>query len=631
MTTSSCSCLDNFEQVLEAAPVVGELLAACPRLKALATSRGPLRVYGEHEYAVPPLALPDPRRLPPIRKLSQYESVRLFIERARAAKGSFEVTNESAPAVAEICVRLDGLPLAIELAAARTRILTPQAMLSRLSSRMKLLKGGARDLPERQRTLRGAIDWSHDLLEEDEQVFFRRLSVFVGGFALEAAEEVCDADGGLELDALDGVESLLDKSLLRRQERKQKRPRFYMLETIREYATERLEESGEAEKFKRAHAEYFLALAEETNPELKGSHQRWLEHLEAEHDNLRTALDWTLQPGDRDLALRLGGALMMFWDIRGHYSEGRRWLEKALAQNLCAPAAVRAKALGCLGRLACQQGDLDRTETACEEGLELVRGVDDGGFAGIVLRLVLGMAALMRGDVDRATRLEEESLTLSRKQGDKWAIAASLLNLSIIAQDRGNLEQATRFLEESLVLFRELGNKQGVSWCLVELGYVALSRGDAERGAALTEEAVALLREVGAREGVALALANLGWAALLQAEHERSMALYEESIELAREAGLKPIVADCLEGLACVAEAVGEDSRTARFIGIAEALREDTAYPRYAAWAADLQSRLAAARSRLGEERWEAALVEGRAMNLDQAISYVLAGTEERT
>jgi predicted ATPase len=621
--------LDNFEQVLEGASVVGELVAACPKLKVLATSRIPLRLYGEQEYPVPPLALPDPRVLPPVEVLTQYEAVRLFVERARAVKADFSVTNENAPAIAEICARLDGLPLAIELAGARVRILPPQKMLERLSNRLKLLKGGARDLPNRQQTLRGAIDWSHYLLEADEKILFGRLSVFSGSRTLEAIEEICDPEG--DLDALEGVESLVEKSLLRQEEGPEGEPRLYMLETIGEYATERLEESGEAEKFKRAHAEYFLALAEETEPELKGSGERWLEHLEAEHDNFRAALDWTLQPDDTDLALRLGGALMMFWDIRGHYSEGRRWLEKALAQDLRAPAAVRAKALGCLGRMAWQQGDLDRTETACEEGLELVRDVDDGGFAAIVLRLVLGMAVLMRGDVDRATRLEEESLTLSREQGDKWAIAASLLNLSIIAQDRGDLEQATRLLDEGLGLFRELGNKQGVSWCLVELGYVALSGGEAERGAALTEEAVELLREVGAREGVALALAYLGWAALLQGEHERSMALYRESLELAREAGLKPIVAECLEGLACVAEAVGEDSRTARFIGIAEVLREDTAYPRYAAWATYLQPRLAAVRSRLGEERWEAALAEGRAMILDQAISYALEGTEENT
>jgi predicted ATPase/class 3 adenylate cyclase len=350
--------LDNFEQVLESAPLVGELVAACPKLKILATSRIALRLYGEQEYSVPPLALPDPRVLPPLEVLTQYEAVRLFLERARAVRAEFSVTNENAPAIAEICARLDGLPLAIELAGARVRILPPQKMLERLSNRLKLLKGGARDLPTRQQTLRGAIDWSHDLLEEEEKILFGRLSVFSGGRTLEAIEEICDPEG--DLDALEGVESLVEKSLLRQEEGPNGEPRFVMLETVHEYAREKLQESGEAEKFKLAHAEYFLALAEETEPELKGSGERWLEHLEAEHDNFRAALDWTPQPGDTDLALRLGGALMMFWDIRGHYSEGRRWLEKALAQDRHAPAAVRAKALGCLGRLAWQQGDLDR-------------------------------------------------------------------------------------------------------------------------------------------------------------------------------------------------------------------------------------------------------------------------------
>ena len=276
--------LDNFEQVLEGAPLVGELLDACPKLKVLATSRIPLRLYGEKEYPVPPLALPDPTVLPPLEVLTQYEAVRLFVERAKAVKGDFEVTNESAPAVAEICARLDGLPLAIELAAARVRLLPPQKMLQRLGNRMKLLKGGARDLPTRQQTLRGAIDWSHDLLEEDEKTLFGRLSVFAGGRTLEAMEEICDPEG--DLDALEGVESLVGKSLLKQEEGSGGEPRFVMLETVHEYAREKLKESGWAEETKRLHASYFLAMAEEAEPELRGPReQEWMDRLEAEHDN----------------------------------------------------------------------------------------------------------------------------------------------------------------------------------------------------------------------------------------------------------------------------------------------------------------------------------------------------------
>ena len=280
--------LDNFEQVLGGAPLVGKLLSACPRLKVLATSRSVLRVYGEQEYPVPPLELPSPGRLPAIDKLSQYEALRLFIERAKAARPQFSVTDENAPAVAEICARLDGLPLAIELAAARIKLLTPAAMLERLGSRLKLLGGGARDLPERQRTLRGTIEWSFALLEEGEQVLFGRLAVFSGGRTLEAIEAVCEAEGDLPMDALEGVSSLLDKSLLRQEEGPGGEPRFVMLETIHEYAREKLQASGEAEEVRRLHAEYFLAVAEEAEQGLWESEQGgWLDRLEAEHDNMR--------------------------------------------------------------------------------------------------------------------------------------------------------------------------------------------------------------------------------------------------------------------------------------------------------------------------------------------------------
>jgi predicted ATPase/class 3 adenylate cyclase len=343
--------MDNFEQVLEATPLLEELQAAAPRLKVLATSRAALRLYGEREFPVPPLALPDPAYPPPPERLTQYEAVRLFVERARAVKPDFSVTNENAPAVAEICVRLDGLPLAIELAAARIRLLPPRAMLARLGSRLKLLTGGARNLPERQRTLRGAIEWSYELLTPEERTLFARLSVFAGGRTLEIIETICDPEG--ELDTLDGLESLLEKSLLRQEEGPGGEPRFVMLETIHEYAREKLEESGEAEEVRRRHAEHFLTLAEESYPELKGPDQlEWLERLEAEHDNMRAALSWALGRKEAEVALRLGGALWWFWWMRGHNSEGRRLLEEALAIDGRVSPEVRAMALAGVGELA---------------------------------------------------------------------------------------------------------------------------------------------------------------------------------------------------------------------------------------------------------------------------------------
>ena len=300
--------LDNFEQVLGGATKVGDLLGSCPNLKVLATSRIPLRIYGEQEYPVPPLELPDPMHLPPLERLTQYEAVRLFVERARAVKPDFEVTNKSAPAVAEICVRLDGLPLAIELAAARTKLLPPQALLSRLSNRLKLLKGGARNLPARQQTLRATIGWSYNLLDEEEKTLFCKLSVFSGGSTLEAIEEICDPEG--DIDILEGVDSLVEKSLLRQEEGADGEPRFVMLETVHEYAREKLEESGQAEEVKRKHAEYFLALAQEANAGLRGPEAaKGLERLEVEHDNMRAALGRTLRRGETDLALGFGGAL----------------------------------------------------------------------------------------------------------------------------------------------------------------------------------------------------------------------------------------------------------------------------------------------------------------------------------
>jgi predicted ATPase len=350
--------LDNFEQVVEASPLVGELLSSCPRLKVLATSRTALRLYGEQGYEVPSLEVPDPGRLLPIDKLNQYEAVRLFVERAQAAKVDFSITKENAPAVAEICARLDGLPLAIELAAARIKLLPPQAMLKRLGSRLKLLTGGARDLPTRQRTLRGTIEWSHDLLDKGERTLFARLAVFSGGRTLEAIAAVCDAEGDLPVDALDGVESLLEKSLLRQEEGPEGEPRFVMLETIHEFARERLQASGEAEEVRRLHAEHFLALAEEAEPKLTAPDQvAWLEQLEAEHDNMRAALAWLLEQEEANLALRLEGALWRFWYVHTHLTEGRRWLEEALAKNGRVSASVRAKALNGAGVLALTQCD----------------------------------------------------------------------------------------------------------------------------------------------------------------------------------------------------------------------------------------------------------------------------------
>jgi predicted ATPase/class 3 adenylate cyclase len=619
--------LDNFEQVLGAAPTVTELLTAAPGLKVLATSRAPLGLYGEHELPVPPLTLPDLKLQPPLERLTQYEAVGLFVERARAVKPDFKVTNESAPAVAEICVRLDGLPLAIELAAARIKMLPPKAMLQRLSSRLKLLTGGARDLPERQRTLRATIEWSFALLNEGEQVLFGRLAVFSGGRTLEAIEAICDAEGDLPMEVFDGVSSLLDKSLLRQEEGPNGEPRFVMLETVHEFAREKLKESAEAEEINRAHAQYFLTLAEEANPELKGANQlEWLERLEAEHDNMRAALTWALKRKEVEVALRLGGALWWFWSMRGYHSEGRRWLEEALAMDGRVSPEVRAMALAGVGELAFDQGDLDRAKEACQEGLELLEHEEgrEAREAKLNLLVWLGFVAWVREEYERAKQLFEEGLALSRERSDTWWLATFLLYVAIVPHYLGDYERATELTEESMDLFREQGDKLSLAYCLNNLAMMVYSQGDLGRAAQLTEEAVALFRELGARGDVALGLYNLGWIALLQDDLGRAADIYKESLTLAWDTGMNHIVQGDLEGFACLAAVRGETERAARLWGAVQTLHETKGIPRDTDFLAEADARISAVRSGMGEEAWEEAWRKGRAMTLDEAVSYAL-------
>jgi predicted ATPase/class 3 adenylate cyclase len=626
--------VDNFEQVLEASSLVGQLLSSCPELKVLATSRTPLRLYGEHEYPVPPLALPDPGRLPSVERLTQYEAVRLFVERAKAAKTDFSITDESAPAVAEICVRLDGLPLAIELAAARIRLLTVQAMLARLGNRLRLLTGGARDLPERQQTLRSTIEWSYGLLEEGEKVLFARLSVFAGGRTLEAIEAICDAGGDLPVDVLDGLASLVDESLLKQEEGVGGEPRFVMLETIHEFAREKLQESGDAEVLRRLHAEYFLALAEEAEPAVEGEQQpAWLDRLEEEHDNIRAALSWSLGQGqDAELALRMGAALGEFWYLRGHFSEARRWLEEALANSSPAPTAARARSLQRVSWLAFLQGDLDRAEEASEEGLGL-EGVEllrTGGGDSIAadLRRMLGMVVGTRGELERETELVEESLKLSREAGNIRGMGLSLFILGGAWRPRGELERATQLLEEALTMFRETGDQALIASVLTHLGFTFLFRGDLERAKAASEEAAAMLRKQKHKAYLADALNTLGWVALLRGDSERAIALYAEGMQAQREIGAKVTAPGNLLGLACVAAARGEVERAARLFGASEALPEAMGTPPEPGERALQEPYLAAAHTQLDETSWQEAWAQGRAMTLDEAISYAL-GEEE--
>jgi predicted ATPase/class 3 adenylate cyclase len=617
--------LDNLEQVLEAAPVVDRLLSTAASLKILATSRTPLGLYGEYEFPIPPLSLPDPESLPPLENLTEYEAVRLFVERARAVRPDFSLAEDNAPAVVEICERLDGLPLAIELAAARIKLLPPQVLLDRLGNRLKILTGGARNLPERQRTLRNAIEWSYELLDEGEKMLFGRLGVFSSGATLEAMEAVCDTEGDLPTDVFEGASSLLDKSLLRQEEGAGGEPRFVMLETIHEFASVKLEGSSEAEAVRRAHAEYFLALVEEAEQELRGPEQgTWLERLDPEHDNVRVALSWAKERGEAELGLRLAGALRPFWYARGYFDEGKRWLTETLAQGEQASTLARAKALEGLSWLADVQGDLFRAEAAAEEGLRLSARAEAKSNFAASLQLILGDVAEQRGDYERAKELFEESRRIFIEAGDEWGVAEAIGGLGNLYYDRGDYERAKKLYEAGLALSRELGGAQPLSTFLISLGYEFLLQGDYEQATALNEEAATLLREYGRRGGLEHALDNLGWAALLRGDYERAGALHKDSLMLCRELGNELVASESLEGLACSAVASGEAKRAARLFGVAEALRESVGYRQVSRELAIREPYLTAARASTEKTQWEVEWEEGRKMRFEEAVSYAL-------
>ena len=657
--------LDNFEQVVGAATQVADLLTSCPQLKVLVTSREVLHVRAEQEFAVPPLALPDPAHLPELAALARFPSVALFLQRAQAVRPEFELTTTNARAVAEICVRLDGLPLAIELAAARMKLLSPQVLLARLGQRLAMLTGGTRDVPARQRTLRNTIEWSYQLLNGWEQRLFRWLSVFVGGCTLQAAEAVCTGlDDGVG-QVLDGIFSLADKSLLQRMEQtgeESEELRFLMLETIREYGLEALSANGEGAVARQAHADYFLQLAEEAESALKGPLLvAWLERLEQEHDNLRAALHWALEGGRAEMALRLGTALERFWVVRGHRTEGLAFLERALAGSTGVATDVRAKALLAAARLAFIQSHYDQGEALVQESLALFRELGDR--RGIALSLDrLGMAAWRRGDFTVARVLMEEDLALFREVDDQDRVAWSLFTLGLLNNKQGEYTRAYALLEESLALFRKLGNKRGIAASLTQLagalfvsqgnqamiyplleeglsldrevgdkegmavsslllGWVALKQGDAATAHTRVEESLVLYREMDHREGMAEALALLGRVEAIRGDYAFARALCEESLAMAKEIGDKELIASGLEGLASVVAVQGEPAWATRLWGTAEALREAIGAPLQPIERADYEHAVAAVRDHLGEEAFVSAWAEGRILTAEQVLT----------
>jgi predicted ATPase len=576
--------LDNFEQVIEAAAGVAALIAHAPRVKAVVTSRAPIHVAAEHEYAVPPLALPDPGHLPGLQVLTQYEAVALFIERAQAIKPDFEVVSGNAAAVAEICVQLDGLPLAIELAAARVRMLPPQAILQRLDQRLKLLVGGARDAPARQQTLYGAIDWSYRLLPEAEQCLFADLSVFVGGCTLEAAEKVCERDG---TDVFEGLSSLIEKSLLRQAEGEDGEPRFLMLETIREYASQRLEERGEADELRRRHVEYVLTLVQSEADLMGARGPRLLRQLDAERDNLRAALEYLLASRVTEETLELVEAVWPFWLFRGYLEEGRSWAEKAVKRSSDTPSKLRSWVVSTLG--------------------EFLR---------------------FQGKFEEAIEAKNEALAVARELGEVRIVAATLHDLGEIYMQMGDREQARRLHEEALVLRRQDGRRIGIAHALVGLGDLALIEGDFERARSIFEEVLETGRESGESDFEANGLLSLAEVARRENEHVRANELLREGLAVAVELGSVLRIVQALETLAALACVEGHTERAARLIGASEQLRRETGYAQFDDAATYAQT-VKAARTQLGSEAFDRERSAGAMLTREEAIACAIEGLSE--
>ena len=606
--------LDNFEQVLPAATIVAETLEACPSLKIVVTSRSRLRIYGEQEFPVTPLA--------------QNSAIELFVQRAAAVWPDFAITSENATAVRDICSRLDGLPLAIELAAARTRLLPPSAILDRLQSRLQLLTGGALDLPERQQTLRKTIDWSHDLLNEAERKLFRRLSVFAGGSTLEAAEAVCNTGRDLGIDLVEGLSSLVDKNLVQRVDRAEAQPRFAMLETIREYALERLIDSDEESAVRRAHAAYCLVLAEEGNPEL-GSADRayWLSQCDVEMDNLRSALDWLFQTRDLDWGLRLCVALFRFWDMREHLTEGRVRLETILGMAGTEHAKERARISLFLGALATGQGDYPAAGRFLEQSLSLYE--DQGNESGIAASLnALGVWARDRGDYLAAQSNLERSLACWRTLSDRQAIARCLHNLANVVKVRGDYPRAEWALREATDIFEELGDRTGAAWCISQQGDIARARDNLDAARGLYQRALSAFRETGDPWGSARSLTDLAYIDCEQGDHPAAHAACCEALEIFAGLGHRRGMARALEGSACLALAQGDAERALKLAAAAAHLRQLISAPLHHGEQSRLEQTLLPAWKSLNEAEGKRAWAEGSAMSLEQAIQYSLQGRE---
>ncbi|CAN5702517.1 BTAD domain-containing putative transcriptional regulator [soil metagenome] len=604
--------VDNCEHLVDkVAHLADALLSTCPKLRILATSREPLGVRGEAVWTVPPLSLPDQEQVSSVEGLMSAGAVRLFLDRTRSRLPDFELTRENAGAVGRICRKLEGIPLAIELAATRMGALAVEQVAQRLEDSLKLLTGGSRTLEPRQQTLRATLDWSHELLSEPERWLFGRLSVLVGGWTLEAAEEVCSGEGIEEGQisnppVLDLLSRLVDKSLVVAEAETEDARRYWMLEPVRQYGQERLEEDGASDRVRERHAQYYLALAEEADTEVaelsylrQAQSAASLERMESEHPNRRAALSWSLdkdaEPGGQraELGLRLAVALYWFWQTHDYLTEGRRWLEMAASRSSSNPATTRLRA----------------------------RALNGAAWI-----------ALHQGDYGASKALMEKSMALHREVGDKEGMAAGLTNLGMVAVlgQRDDIPLPA-VLEELAELKPGLKNRNSLASLLILEGLIALSRGDLERSATLHEESLELCRETRDTQAMIVCLGNLGTIALVRADYEGAVLPLRESLRLGWETDYKVTIQFSFNGLACVAAGLEQPVRAARLWGAVEAMQE--AYGVHVTAIArtilNHEARLAAARSQLEEEAWSGAWAEGKAMPLERAIEYALSEEEE--
>jgi non-specific serine/threonine protein kinase len=622
--------IDNVEHLLSAAPEIAALLHACLRLRVLATSRELLRLSGEQVYLVPPLSLPtaatstDDVHLPPT-TLEESEAVRLFADRARGVLPDFRLDRQSAPVVAEICWRLDGLPLAIELAAARLRHLPLVALPERLGTRLPLLTDGPRDAPARQRTLHDAIAWSYTLLDASQQQLFLRLAVFAGGFTIPAAQAVCFPDSRRPVEALDGVSSLVDKSLLVRVDSTSGEARFSMLETLREYALERLEASGEGAAIRRQHAAWYLALAESAEAGLHGPAQAaWLSRLEREHDNLRTALTWSLS-ADGELAsgVRLASALFRFWWRRGYLTEGRAWLGRVIANDAQVSAPLRARVRNAAGTLARAQGEY----AAAWSWLQQSRAVYEmiGDRRGVAWTAVDGgLVMRVSGAYAQARALLEHGVELCRAVGDRRELAVALTVLGELARDEGDYARATALIEESLDLVQPSADPWLISNRLMHLGVLASRQGDQERAAGLLGQALAMKQALADPGDVAWVRTLQGMVERKRGRPDRARTCCIESLPVFVQLGMPWGVVECLELLAALGPWDGGPDRAGRLFGAAAAVRARIGFGRPPSERAEYDQAIAAARHRLTDGAFDRAWAEGQALSLEQAVRFAL-------